>query len=114
MKISGKRGSGSVRGSGGAGGASGAKGAQGTGKAEGVGFAERVDRNAGIEQVSVGATRNVAPSAVISEAIAIAKALQEGVISSKAAATGELVETILKRKLGNKFSKNKKVSKAIA
>jgi hypothetical protein len=114
MRVGGKRGSGGAKGAGGAAGASGAKGPQGASKVEGPSFAEKVDKNAGVESASVAATRNVAPSAIISEAIGIARALQQGAISSKAEATGQLVESILNRKLGRKFSKNKKISKAIA
>lgn len=114
MRVGGKRGPGGPRGPSGPGGASGPE------KAKGVGFAGKVEKNAGVEQVSAGATSSVgaagevAPSAVVREAIAIAKELQEGRIGDKAAATGKLVESILKEKLGQRFGRNKKVAKAIA
>jgi hypothetical protein len=100
---------------GGVGGASGPKAASGAAQVKGPAPAGRVERNAGLEQVSAGATSNTGTvSPIVREAILIAKELQEGRIGDKAQATGRLVATILKEKLGKNFTKSKKVKQAIA
>jgi hypothetical protein len=108
MRVGGKRGGGAVRGPGQA------KGPSGSEKVKGPAFAGRVDRNAGVEAVSAGATSNVPASPVVREALAIVKALQEGKIPDKGAATSRLVESILKEKFGGKLAGKKKIAKAIA
>src|SRR5260221_12171613 len=108
MKVGGKRGAGGSRGVGGA------RGPGGDEKVQGPAFAGRVEKNVAVESASAAATSSVAPSAVVREAIGIARALQEGKIGDKAQATGRLVESILKEKLGGRFGKSKKVGKAIA
>jgi hypothetical protein len=112
MRVGGKKGG--PKRPGGAGGVGGGGGVKSTGKVGGAGFGGKVDKNASVEGASVAPSSAAGPaSPMVLEALSIVKKLQDGQIPSKAHATGELVTSILKEKMGKRTSKNRGIVRTI-